>query len=142
VALPEIKVYIDPVRMHLMLQRNSLAILTRAGPRAITFAKSFVPVRTGQLRDDIKMKVTMTAAGPMLAVGSDLAYARWVMDGTGIYGKYHTPIMPVTAQFLVFQGKKDGRLIVTSSVRGQPGRPFLKQAMQRGLGSAIMRWRL
>jgi hypothetical protein len=62
-------------------------------------------------------------------VGSDLRHARWVEDGTGIYGPRGRPIKPVRAKFLVFESRRFGRKIIASSVRGQPGKHYLRDAL-------------
>lgn len=62
----------------------------------------------------------------IITVAESPAHAKWVHNGTGIYGPHKSPIVPRVKQFLVFQGKF-GK-IVTPSVRGQPAQPFLLQA--------------
>jgi len=56
-------------------------------------------------------------------VGTNLAYARMVQEGTGIYGPSGEPITPKTGKYLVFTA--NGRTYFMRSVRGAPGRPFL-----------------
>jgi hypothetical protein len=53
-------------------------------------------------------------------------HAKWVHNGTGIYGPHRSPIVPTHKPYLVFQGRY-GK-VVTRSVRGQPAQPFLLQA--------------
>lgn len=62
----------------------------------------------------------------IITVAERPVHAKWVHNGTGIYGPHRSPIVPRTKPFLVFQGKF-GK-IVTTSVRGQPAQPFLLNA--------------
>jgi hypothetical protein len=54
-------------------------------------------------------------------------HAKWVHNGTGIYGPHKSPIVPTHKPYLVFRGRT-GAKIVTRSVRGQQAQPFLLQA--------------
>jgi len=53
-------------------------------------------------------------------------HAKWVHEGTGIYGPYHTPIVPKTKHFLIFY--IDGRKFRKRRVKGQRANPFLTEA--------------
>ena len=53
-------------------------------------------------------------------------HAKWVHQGTGIYGPHHHPIVPRVAPYLVFRWH--GRMFVKKSVRGQVPQPFLTEA--------------
>lgn len=53
-------------------------------------------------------------------------HAKWVHEGTGIYGPFHRPITPRVAPYLVFHWH--GRRFSKKSVRGQPPQPFLTEA--------------
>lgn len=57
-----------------------------------------------------------------------VAHARWVHDGTGIYGPFKSPIVPRTAPFMVFfyEGKK----WIKREVKGQKPQPFLTDAFR------------
>lgn len=56
----------------------------------------------------------------------ELDYARWVHEGTGIYGPFHAPITPTVSPFLRFRWH--GRRFKKKSVRGQNPQPFLTKA--------------
>lgn len=82
-------------------------------------------------RRDFKRRVQ----GPGgLVVKSELSvpdrpkYAKWVHDGTGIYGPRGTPIVPRKARFMRFQ--IDGKWFAKSSVLGQHPQPYLKEAVE------------
>ena len=53
-------------------------------------------------------------------------HAKWVHQGTGIYGPHHAPIRPRVAPFLVFRWH--GRYHAVTSVRGQKAQPFLTES--------------
>lgn len=53
-------------------------------------------------------------------------HAKWVHQGTGIYGPYKHPIVPVFAKYLRFRYR--GRSWAKESVRGQKAQPFLTEA--------------
>jgi hypothetical protein len=56
-------------------------------------------------------------------------HAKWVHEGTGLFGPYHTPIVPKKpGGFLVFYWH--GRKWVKRSVKGQKPQPFLTEAFE------------
>jgi hypothetical protein len=64
----------------------------------------------------------------VLSVPKTPVYAKWVHDGTGIYGPKGTPIVPKKANFMRFQ--IDGKWFAKRSVRGQRPQPYLKEAAE------------
>lgn len=100
-------------------------------------AKFNAPEDTGELkahpvdRKDLKRRVQ----GPGgLVVKSEISvsktpvYAKWVHDGTGIYGPKGTPIVPKKATFMRFQ--IDGKWFAKRSVKGQQPQPYLREAVE------------
>lgn len=94
-----------------------------------------VPVDTGELkmhpveRRDFRRRV----AGPGgLVTKTEFTLprgkARWVHDGTGVYGPRGTPIVPRKAKFMVFY--IDGIKFVRRSVLGQEPQPYLREALE------------
>lgn len=92
---------------------------------------------------DIKAgTATITAGGPGMS-----GYARFVEEGTGIYGPNRRPIVPVRAKFLRFpakgadvrqtgsltkaQQRAGGGWVFKKSVLGRKATPFLKPAVER-----------
>jgi len=74
-------------------------------------------------------------------VATSIKYARWVNDGTGIYGSGR-PITPKRAKYLRFT--IGGRVIFARSVRGQKGQKYVEKtvaqteaAAKRIVGSAL-----
>jgi phage gpG-like protein len=90
-------------------------------------------IDTGKLRNSI----TADEATPVsIRVGTNLNYARWFQEGTGIYGPRGEPIRPVRAKALAFGGH------FFKSVKGQPPRPFLyfDDPLRRQITQAFIRW--
>ncbi len=63
-----------------------------------------------------------------LAVPKVPKYAKWVHDGTGVYGPRGVPITPRKAPFMVFN--VDGKWFKRKTVLGQQPQPFLKEALE------------
>lgn len=62
-------------------------------------------------------------------IGTSIYYAKWVHDGTGIFGPRGTPITPVTADYLAFVRKGGSRVERRKSVAGMKPNPFMKNAI-------------
>jgi hypothetical protein len=71
---------------------------------------------------------------PVARVGTIVHYARFVHDGTGIYGPKHAPIRPKKSRWLVFTPKGQKSPVFARSVRGMPGTPFLRDALPAAKG--------
>jgi hypothetical protein len=97
-------------------------------------------VKTGHLRNSLNF----TQSGTDGTVGSNLPYARFVEEGTGVYGPYRRPIVPRKARRLAWfpataTGKpvtKQGR-IVRRSVKGQPPVRFLGDTVNLDRGKIV-----
>lgn len=86
-------------------------------------------VKTGHLRASIVITPLLIAGGyPAFRVGSGLPYAKWVHDGTGIYGPHHQLIEPKTAKVLRWRGNM-GEFVFAKHVKGIPPNPFLRDAL-------------
>jgi hypothetical protein len=107
----------------------------RKSPRAISVAVEEVawetrrniretsPRKTGALRDSWSKK---KIGDLKYNIFTNLKYARWVNDGTGIYGS-GKPITPKRAKFLRFEWH--GRIVYARSVRGQKGQKYVEEAI-------------
>lgn len=104
-------------------------VLARA-KRVEAAAKRRVQVDTGRLRASIHTELRSVSGVTIARVGTDVAYARAVHAGTGIYGPRHSPIRPVTAKVLIWRPRGGARIIVARQVRGQPGSKFLSEALK------------
>lgn len=118
------------------LQKRGERVLRRArrnlegaglsGPRRI---------RTGRLKSSVKKELVVRPEGLSMRIGTTLYYARYVHDGTGIYGPKRRVIKPKRAKALVFRaayGRKSGRYkgyVVVKSVKGMKPNPFLVEAL-------------
>lgn len=85
-------------------------------------------VDTGALRSNINTQLLSVGGKPAVRVGTNLYYAIFVHDGTGIYGPKGTPIVPKTKKVLAWKGKS-GNKIFAYSVVGMKPNPFLKNAV-------------
>lgn len=79
-------------------------------------AKRLAPVDTGRLRSSITGEVRHRGGLVYGRVGTRVRYARYVHNGTGIYGSHHAWIVPKKGKFLVFKAKGSGR---QRNARGQ-----------------------
>ena len=61
-------------------------------------------------------------------VSTNVLYANFVNDGTGIFGKYKTPIVPVRANSLAFS--VGGGPIFRKSVKGQKAQNYVNVAIE------------
>ena len=93
-------------------------------------------INTGLLRASVSTTLVVRPDGLAVRVGSGLYYARYVHDGTGLYGPKHVVIRPKFGKVLVFpsktHGAKKGKFagkVVVRFVRGMKPNPFLKDAL-------------
>jgi phage gpG-like protein len=99
--------------------------MLRRGLKVQMRAKTLCPVDTGRLRSSITLKIQADG----IVIGTNVTYAPFVHEGTGIYGPRHTPILPKRGRYLVFTPKGATRPVFARSVRGVPPRPFLRMAL-------------
>lgn len=83
---------------------------------------------TGALSASIEITQVTVDGAIAFKVGSKLPYARFVHDGTGIYGPRGQMIKPVRAKALRWQGP-GGDAIFAKQVRGIKPNPFLRDAL-------------
>ena len=115
------------------LLRRGLLVETQAkrnlggigGPRRID---------TGRLRSSINTQLVVRDGRPVAVVGTNVFYARYVHDGTGIYGPRGRIIRPVRRRFLRFRPQGRGRYVYARKVKGSPGNPFLRNALRAARG--------
>jgi hypothetical protein len=106
--------------------------MKRRGRKVQRHAQRNVNSRTGALARSINVRLAMEAGAPGVEVYTDLYYALWVHDGTGIYGPRGRPIRPRRARYMVFRGSS-GTLVYARSVRGQHANPYLRNALRSAL---------
>lgn len=94
-------------------------------------------VDTGQLRNSVSINLLTHQGLPAVRVGTKLRHARWVHDGTGIYGPRGAMIKPRQAKVLVWRSKTHGAesgkfkgKVVVLQVKGMRPNRFLADALQ------------
>ncbi|MFE2930610.1 HK97 gp10 family phage protein [Streptomyces sp. NPDC059278] len=92
-------------------------------------ARRRAPVDNGMLRTSIRESVAVRGSLVVGEVYSDLEYAAYVHEGTGIYGPTGQPIRPVRARVLSWQ-PRGGPRAFARSVKGQRPNPFLLRALR------------
>lgn len=98
--------------------------------RVLNAARRGAPVDTGRLRSSLTIQFVKGPGGmPIARIGSNLPYAIWQEQGTGIYGPRGTPIVPKHAKFLVFTPRVAKGPVFARSVRGSKARHFLLHAL-------------
>lgn len=115
--------------------------LQRRGQRVLNRARALCPVDEGRLRASLTMETRRSSLGPYVVVGSNLEYAVYVHEGTGIYAG-RGMITPKRGRYLVWPAKNNSgignrrysggataRYVFARQVRGQPGQPFLLRAL-------------
>lgn len=87
-------------------------------------------VDTGRLRASVNTRRIHRGTLPGARVGSNVFYAIYVHEGTGIYGRYRRPIRPVRAKVLRFKPKGSTGYAFAQSVKGMRPNPFLVKALR------------
>lgn len=103
--------------------------LLRRGNNVANLAKKYAPVNTGRLRASINAKLVKFAGNLAVLVGTNVNYAMFQHEGTGIYGPRGRPIVPVRAQYLRFIPKNSTVPVYARQVRGSMPTFFLKRAL-------------
>lgn len=96
-------------------------------------------VNTGALRASIRTIFVMINNAPAVRVGTSLRYARYVHDGTGLYGPKHKYIRPINKQVLRWKahgptgvpGK--GGYVFRMKSSGMRPNPFLRNALSAAI---------
>lgn len=89
-------------------------------------------VDTGLLRTSIQVKLMDAVGKPKVRIGTNRRYARWVHDGTGVYGPRRMPIKPKRSKVLRFKAISVGggsTTVYARSVKGMRKNEFLKDAL-------------
>ena len=112
------------------------------GNRVLNAARRNAPVDQGRLRASLAMEFTTVNGAPTVRIGSNLPYAIYVHEGTGLYGPRHAMITPRRGRFMVWPAKNNSGsgtrrykggatagYVFAKRTRGMRGRPFLVQAL-------------
>lgn len=104
----------------------------RRGQNVLAAAKKGAPVLTGRLRSSLGIQVGKSRGEVVARIGTNVNYARYVHDGTGIFGPKSTPITP-KRQGGVLKFEAGGKTVYARSVKGMRGRPFMLDALRRAV---------
>lgn len=102
--------------------------MIRRGQKVQAAARRRINSRTGRLSRSIEVNIVIVGGTAGARIGTDLHYARFVHDGTGIYGPSNRPIRPTRGRALAFSGR--GGQVVVASSSGQRGTHFLRNALR------------
>lgn len=91
-------------------------------------------IDTGRLRASINTQLITRDGAPAAVVGTNVFYARFVHDGTGLYGPRHAVIKPKRRKFLRYRSRQTGKWTFARQVRGSRGNPFLLNALPAARG--------
>lgn len=98
------------------------------GRRVRDAARRNVNSRSGALARSIEVSVVGRGGVTGAQVGTSLFYAKYVHDGTGIYGPTGQVIRPRSKKALEFQGR--GGTVFSRYSVGQRGTKFLERALR------------
>lgn len=125
---------LDQSEVYAMLHGPGGAVardILRRAKRVEGRAKRLAPVDTGRLRSSISTEM-VSRDTPTARVGTNVKYAPYVHNGTGIYGPRGAVIRSVQASVLVFT-PRGGSTVFTRFSRGQRPQPFLQNALPAAL---------
>ena len=91
-------------------------------------------IDTGRLRASIATVVVHRNNTPAVLVGTNVNYALFVHDGTGLYGPRHAPIRPRRGKYLRFRPRGSKRWVYARQVKGMRPNPFLTNALPAARG--------
>ena len=101
------------------------------GERVKAAAQRNINSRSGALARSITIEVTTYQGATGARIGTNLSYARFVHDGTGIYGPSHRPIRPARAKIMAFAGRgAGGGTVYVRQTQGQRANSFLREALK------------
>jgi len=131
-----LKLDIDESQFRRKIERKLLKKLkaaTRRGmSRFMLLAKSYAirgaPKRHGNLKRSIRKETKGRGLDVVGILRATASYAKFVHDGTGIYGPLKRAFEP--HMYPVFEGKRFVRMGLASG-RGQKPQPFAKDAIER-----------
>jgi len=124
--------------------------IRKRGNRVLVQARANAPYDKGPLRNSLLMEMVVDRGVPVARVGSNLKYAIYVHEGTGLYSKKNPRyIRPVKAKVLKWPGVnnaykttggnrrykagKTASYTYSMKSRGFPGRPFLRDALSAAI---------
>jgi hypothetical protein len=92
-------------------------------------------IDTGRLRASITTQLVQdVGGGPVVVIGTNVKYALYVHEGTGIYGPKGRPIRPRRAKFLRFRPSRGGKYVYAKQVKGMRPNHYLTNALPAARG--------
>lgn len=91
-------------------------------------------IDTGRLRASIATIVVTRGGDPTVLVGTNVKYALFVHDGTGLYGPRHAPIRPRRGKYLRFKPRGSRKWVYAKQVKGMRPNRFLANALPAARG--------
>lgn len=133
---------IKALRARLKAVGDNRGVLRLLAQQGVAEAKRLVPHQTGHLARTIRVGTVTETSALVLAGGPlNVGYARYVEEGTGLYGPHRRKIVPRRAKVLRWKGGgsrvtgrgKGSRWIVARSVKGRRATPYLVPGVRKGL---------
>lgn len=103
--------------------------MLKRGKKVEAAARRRINSRTGRLADSVKSKIVIANGAAGVEVGTSLFYAKFVHDGTGIYGPAGRPIRPRKRGGALKFSTRSTTVYSAYSV-GQKGTHFLRNALR------------
>jgi phage gpG-like protein len=113
----------------ILMEQAARETLTAATLVAEGAAKENAPIDQGILRGSIHSRVSRLNGETVGIVGTNIEYAPYQENGTGIYGPRATLITPKRSRFLRFK-TKSGQIVFARSVRGSRPKKFMAKGMK------------
>ena len=112
----------DLLKRGYKVEARAKVLISGAGPRHPK------RINTGLTRSSIRTRLVAT---PRLAVrvGSPLLRARWIHDGTGLYGPLRHFITPQRGSRLRWKPKGSTKFVYAKRIKGMKRNQFLKDAL-------------
>ena len=105
------------------LKKNLISV---SGKKLTQFLKNNSPNDKGRLANSWKVS---NKTENSTTVSTDVPYANYPNDGTGVFGKRGSPITPKSPNgVMVFE--KNGKTIFTRKVQGQKGQKFVEKSIK------------
>lgn len=132
-----IKHRVNHAAIAVMFKKSSGGLTKTMAKRAVrvqklaraNLARSPRRIDTGRLQLSIGVQPILYRGYPAYRIGSSLDYARYVHDGTGLYGPKHHYIVPRHGKYLVFTPKGELVAVFAKRVKGMRPNPFLADAL-------------
>lgn len=116
------------------LFRRGIRVQNRA-KRLISGAEAHPKrVDTGNLRSSVHTQEARYQGRPAVRVGTNVKYALYVHQGTGLFGPKRALIRPRNAKVLAFKPRRSRRTVFVRYVRGMRANHFLTDALPAARG--------